>query len=124
MAKYRHRTLDIYDAELYLATDLQQWRNLRRSVDALDLDKIPGANGLTDLQVEQTNDGRNVPHIPVFIDVAALTDPALLVNTCAHEAAHVSGLLLDHLGQEAGNSEAHAYLVGWVAAWLWQGCHG
>lgn len=41
----------------------------------------------------------------------------------AHEATHAAGMLLDHIGQDYdGESEALAYLVGFIAAFVWGVC--
>lgn len=63
-------------------------------------------------------------HVSVFIDTARLADnPQGLTEMLAHEATHAGGMLLDAIGQEYdGESEALAYLVGFIAAWLWQTC--
>lgn len=122
MSRYRHTTIQIYGAELYLATDLSQWKALRRKIDSLEED--PGGVGATSLDMQDHDlDPMNTAHVSVYIDKATLAeDGAALVNTCAHEATHAAALLLDHLGQQGGNSEALAYLVGWVTEWLWEGC--
>lgn len=120
--RYRRHTLDIYGAELYLATDLGQWKSLRRKIDSLEED--PGGVGATSLDMQDAElDPMNTAHLSVYIDKATLAeDGGALVNTCAHEAAHAAALLLDHLGQEPGNSEALAYLTGWITQWIWEGC--
>ncbi len=118
-AKPVTHTLDIYSAVVHLATTQKQWDRLRKTVDSLDAE--PGGLGFTSCDVFEATDGGTVPHLSIFIDRKAHADSvSALVNTCAHEAAHAAGMLLNHLGQPYdGNSEAHAYLVGWLAQWLW-----
>ena len=119
MAKLRHHQLDIYGVWLHSATTHKSWRKLRK--DLASLPEIEdGALGTTSRDL--TDDG--AVHISVFIDAARLVDnPQGLVEILAHEAAHAAGMLLDHIGQEYdGESEALAYLVGFIAAWVCEPC--
>ena len=57
----------------------------------------------------------------MWLDLKATEAGSDLVDLVAHEAAHAAGALLDHIGQAYdGNSEAFAYLVGFIAGWLWE----
>lgn len=120
VAKLRHHQLDIYGVWLHSATTHKAWRKLRKST----LDSLPeledGALGFTSRDIE--DDG--AVHISVFIDAARLVDnPQGLVEILAHEATHAGGMLLDHVGQEYdGESEALAFLVGFIAAWVCGAC--
>jgi hypothetical protein len=116
----RHHVLDVYDAELHLATTPRQWDALVRRFDGgLEPDDCNGV-GTTTLVLDRE---KYVPHLIVWIDAATIGDNALgMVTTCAHEAAHVATMLLDHVRESYdGESEALAYLVGWVTRWLIEG---
>jgi hypothetical protein len=117
MAKLRHYQLDIYGVWLHSATTRKAWRKLRNQIDSLPR-ITDGALGFTSRDVE---DGGDV-HISLFIDAARLVDnPQGLTEILAHEAAHAGCMLLDHIDQEYdGQSEAMAYLVGFIAAWTWE----
>ena len=119
--RYRSHVLDVYHANLHLTTSRKAWTKLRRTIDSLD--KKPDGLGMTTLQLYEST-GHSVPHLVWFIDVDAHGDNFNgLIETCAHEAVHGAGLLLDHFGQDYnGRSEHHAYLVGWLTRWLWEGC--
>lgn len=118
MSKPRSHQLDIYGAWLHLATDRKAWRKLRRRIDSLPTLE-PGMLGLTSRDI---GDDGSV-NLSVFIDVKVQAgNPVGLTEILAHESAHAAGMLLDHIGQEYdGESEALAYLVGFVAAWLHEG---
>jgi hypothetical protein len=46
-----------------------------------------------------------------------------LVGTCAHEASHAAGRILASIGHTVDETdEPHAYLVEWLARWLWEHC--
>jgi hypothetical protein len=111
--------LDIYGAWLHVATDRRAWVALRRKINSLDAD--PGAMGHTSLEVD-THDRKNTPHVVMYLDMAATDTQAELVDLIAHEATHAAAGLLDHLGQKPGDSEALAYLVGFIAAFAWGVC--
>jgi hypothetical protein len=113
--------LDIYGAWLHVATDRKAWRALRHKLPTLE--KEPAAAGRVDLTIHTADSGRDTPHVSIWIDVSQATDQADLVDTIAHESAHAAGAVLDHVGQAYdANSEALAYLVGWIAGWLWRAC--
>ena len=120
---HRHH-LDIYDADLWLATNASQWRALARMIGDVIEDDPPDLAGQATFATFHPDDGGMVtPTSVLWIAVAAHKTPAELVNTCAHEAAHAAGHLLGHIGQEYGDAnEAHAYLVGWLTQWMWERC--
>lgn len=109
-----HHVLDVYGAHLWLATGPKQ---LRRLSDKFEDDGLGGGLGTTSLILDQQ---RHTPHVVIWIDVEAHAADALaLVQTCAHEAAHVATMLLRHIGHTIrSEDEPHAYLVGWVTAWI------
>jgi hypothetical protein len=117
--KPTHHQIEVYGAELHIATSLKAWAKLRKRIDSLD--EEPGGLGFTSLDLHESELGATWPHLSIFVDLAAHgDDQPMLVNTCAHEAAHAAGLLLDHIGEQyGGRSEAHAYLVGAIAASIW-----
>lgn len=121
MSKPRSHQLDIYGAWIHCATTPKQWRALRRRLPSLD--KKPNAQGSVSLTLHETDSGRVIPHLTIWLDLNAAEDGADLVDLVAHEATHAAGSLLDHVGQAYdGSSEALAYLVGFIAAWLWTSC--
>lgn len=123
MARRTHRShlLDIYGAWIHLATDAQQWRSVQRKITSLSED-VPESMGRTDFALWLPDTGGSTANLVVFIDLRAHTgDMLALVDTVAHEATHAAGGLLDHVGQKYdGNSEALAYLVGWLTSWIWR----
>ena len=113
MPSFVEHTLDVYGVALYFASNGRQWAAIRKS-RMPRLSPAPGSHGLT----EMFSAG---PVIQFAVYVAPDDDPAELINTCAHEAAHVAGQILEEVGADYdGASEPHAYLVGWVTQWLWQ----
>ena len=121
MSKPRSHQLDIYGGWLHCATTPKQWRALRRQLPSLAED--PGGQGAVSLTLHEADNGLVTPHLAVWLDLKATGDGADLVELIAHEAFHAGGALLDHIGQAYdGDSEALAYLVGFIAAWLWQAC--
>ena len=112
--------LDIYDVDLYAATDMRQWRALRRRLTFLD--ETPSGAGMSQFAVWEPANGLDRPVIVLFVDVARHDEPGL-VNTCAHEASHAASQLFDHFGHHpSGTDEPTAYLVGWLTQWLWEAC--
>ena len=96
--RYRTHILDIYGAHLHAAINQDQWAALRRKIDSLD--EHPSGLGFTSLDLHERDTGLVTPHLSVFVDVEAHgDDTAALIETCAHEAAHVIGFLFDHIGQ-------------------------
>jgi hypothetical protein len=116
--EYRSHVLDIYGAHLHVATNHEQWKALRGRVKKLP--KQADSLGLTCIRTMVTPDDRHIPVLAFYVDALAHREDVVeLVDTCAHEAAHGAGMLLDHIGQPyAGTPEHHAYLVGWLARWL------
>lgn len=117
---YRSHRLDVYGADLYLATTKHEWQTLGRRISTLERE-VPEAAGSSIFATFHPNDGsRSVPVLILWLDLAAHASSSDLVNTIAHEASHAAGQLLDYLGHDIrGTDEPHAYLVGWLAAWMW-----
>lgn len=111
----RDHSLGIYGAHLHVATTRKQMTRLRRRYGLAK----PEAMGASYLTVD--TDAGNAPHLTVWVDGDRL-DGAEMVDTIAHEAVHAAAQLLDHIGQAADrhDSEALAYLTGWVAARVWE----
>lgn len=114
MGKPRSHRLDIYGARLHVATTNAQMGRLAKRFDLGDPDSI----GATYLSIDTQS---NEPHLTVWIDTAKVQG-ADLVDTIAHEAVHAAAQLLDHIGQRVDrhDSEALAYLTGWIAARCWE----
>lgn len=113
----RHHVLDVYGAELHLATTERQWDALVRRFDGGLEDDDHVSLGATCLVLDRE---LAKAHLVVWLDADTIGADALgMVVTCAHEAAHAAGMLLDHIRQPYnGESEAFAYLVGWITGWL------
>mgnify|MGYP003336208133 CR=1 FL=1 len=123
MAVKRH-TLDIYGVELNLATNRRDWATMRRRLTWLA--EKPTSAGLCSFATwHPKGGGATVPMLALWVDVAN-HEPIELVETCAHEAAHAAGQMLDYLGHDVrgtgGTDEPHAYLVGWLTRWMFEGC--
>ena len=118
----RTTTLTPYGVQLHFASTKREWATLRRKLDFLC--KTPDSAGLTEWALwVPKGSGITTPHLAIYVDLAGHTDPLDLIETCAHEAAHGAGHVLDWIGHEYGGSdEPHAYLVGWLTRWLMDAC--
>ncbi len=125
MPSYAEHRLDIYDAQIYLATDKRQWQALSRRASFI-AGKAPDSAGLAHFATWHPNDGgMTLPVIVLWVNLAQHRTLADLADTIAHEASHAAGQLLHHIGHQAGAvDEPHAYLVGWLTRWMWQHCDG
>ncbi len=117
------RTLDIYGVNLHLATTERDWKWLRRHLPYVK--EMPDSAGHSHFAVwEPNNDGLPLPVLALWIRDELNEDPAELIDTCAHEAAHAAGQILSWIGHDfrgdGGVDEPHAYLVGWLTKWLWE----
>ncbi|WP_426243715.1 hypothetical protein [Nocardioides sp. LHG3406-4] len=111
----RHHLLDIYGVELHLATTRRDWAGLRRSFDFLDRDTPKESFGHTTYATRRGGER----HLIFWIDATRVGGD--LVDTCAHEASHGAGRILECVGHRVpGTDEPHAYLVGWLTRWLWE----
>lgn len=120
----KHHTLDIYDVRLHLATTGRDWGTLRRTI--IPLGSKPTALGHSDfLAFTPTEGGPPQRHYVIWIDTATIGGSTPdLIDTIAHEAAHVATDIMDWTGAPiAPVSEPHAYLTGWLTRWIWEGCH-
>jgi hypothetical protein len=111
-----HHRLDIYDHQLHLATTDKAWKRLCKDIDSLDPE--PNAWGYTGSDLDTKTD---TFHVSIYIGHEAVkAGGGQLVNTIAHEAAHAASLIHRHIGAKVrGIDEPHAYLVGWIAGWIW-----
>lgn len=122
MAYVEHR-LDIYNTAIYLATTKKSWRKLAKHCTLVGK-RIPECAGqvASGLWTPKKR-GLSEHHIAIWIDVRNHPDPLDLLDTCAHEASHAAGRILEHIGQPLHyTDEAHAYLVGWLTRWIWEHC--
>lgn len=122
---YRSHLLDVYGVWVHATGTPEGWARLRRRMPCLTED--PASLGYTEgvEWVPNPGTGRRPTeyHLALYVDVEAHQgDEAMLVETCAHEATHAATMLLQSRGQnlDGVGLEAHAYLVGWLAAWLWK----
>lgn len=118
----RTHVLDIYGVHLHLATTKREWATLRRRLTFLD--KTPTTLGLASFACwEPRGAGKSVPHLVVWINVADHEGDQLeLIDTCAHEAAHGVSGIFDWVGHNQAGDEPHAYLIGWLTRWIYEGC--
>ena len=120
MTTYAHHTLDVYGVEMYLATNRRQWSMLRRKLSFLG--QVPESAGQATFAtwVPKAN-GNTIPYLVCWIDPTQHDAQLDIVNTCAHEAAHAAGQILNWVGHSVpGTDEPHAYLVGWLTQWLYE----
>lgn len=123
MGKPRSHLLDVYDCWLHVATDRRQFAQFRRKYGKTKIEPAPpGEFGCTNRFRVQPADGISVNHFLVFLDVAAHKGNSRdLLNTTVHEATHAAAQILDSTAAEYdGGSEPLAWLVAWVAGWLWE----
>jgi hypothetical protein len=114
MARPRSHLLDVYDCWLHVATTEQDWAKLAKRYGLADLD----STGVCVLFVDSTK--ANQPHVALYIEAEATERRR--VDLVTHEATHAAAQILDHIGQRADrhDSEALAYLAGFIAGWLWE----
>ena len=117
----RHHILDIYGVHLHLATNKRDWATLRRKLTFLG--KAPTSRGLTHWALWEPKQGASVPHLVLWVDASQhVNDHLDLINTCAHEAAHGASEILEWISHSKAGDEPHAYLVGWLTQWIYEGC--
>lgn len=116
MPQPRTHRIDVYDAWLHVAVTARQWRRLQADYDLADNDSVGAVHLFVDPEQH------NQPHLAVWVDRSATSDQAKLVDLITHEATHAAAQLLDHVEQRADrhDSEALAYLAGYVAARVWE----
>lgn len=116
MTKPASYHLGVYGATLHVATTRKAMTALRRKYDLAKPDSM-GASYLT-----IDTKANNAIHLIVWLDGDAVDDDAERVDLIAHESVHTAAQLLDHIGQATTthDSEALAYLTGWVAARVWE----
>lgn len=122
--QYASRALDVFPVDVHLATGPKGWKRLRRTVRFVDKG-VPESAGLTQFGLFVPDRGTPRGHLVLWVELEGHDDPAELVDTCAHEATHGAGAILDWLGHSvhpAGGDEPHAHLVGWLTRWLWTSC--
>lgn len=113
----RTHHLDIYGVDVHLATSRRDWSTLRRRFDFLERDDTERYLGLTVYATR--NGGKRY----LFFWIAPELEGAQLVGTCAHEASHAAGRILASIGHTVDETdEPHAYLIEWLARWLWEHC--
>lgn len=124
MAKPIEHLLDVYSAWLHLATDEKAWTKLQAKHSGA-IDKAPDSLGsCTFATWNPDQPGITVPHLFLWVDIEAHRDSTIaLVETCAHEATHAASHLLKHYGHKIRRSdEPFAYLVAWIAQWMFEHC--
>lgn len=112
--------LDIYGAWIHVATTKKQWKALERNHKGAKLGDVDSDGSVH--FATHTVAGRHIPHLFIFINTRTHVDFNDLAETCAHEATHAAAQLLDHIGQPGGDSEALAYLTGWITRHILDTC--
>lgn len=113
--------LDVYSVWLHVVTSPAAWARHADRIDSLPAE-VPNSLGYTSSDIDAGGQGlAGQLHVSFYLDLPAHKGLlSALVETVAHEAAHGAGMILDHYEETyTGTSEAHAYLVGWLAQWLW-----
>lgn len=109
-------TVEPYGATLHLATSKKQWKRLSKTYAGGLHKSGRQALGSSTLLLSERGDAVLV----VWVDVRAHRDARELMRTAVHEAVHASAALLEQVHQPYDStSEALAYLVDWMSAWLW-----
>ena len=117
MTTYRRRSIDIYGGTIYHARTVDEWAAVARRLGGA-LGEVNSV-GRCELVVDTE---ANAPVLVVYVERADPGQELSRMVTATHEAVHAGAMLLDHIGQPYdGGSEALAYLVEWIAAWLWNG---
>ena len=83
---------------------------------------IPDFDGST-LGTTATCVGQDSGHFAlVFVVGTRSAKSAALVDTCAHEAAHGAAAIAEHFRLDVSDpgAEHYAYLLGYIAGWLWR----
>ena len=122
MGKTVSHRIDIYGNTLHLATDKRSVATLRRRFDgAFTSDAITDGIGST-TPVRHGRTGET--HIVLWLDLARIGEQSNpereLIDTIAHEASHAA----DEIATRGLDNEARAYLVGWIAGWMWEQVKG
>lgn len=116
----RSHRLDIYGADLHLATTKAEWRTLTRRIPDLDNEPPEAAGLVWFATLVPDGPGLHIPTLVIWLDLDNHSSVSDLVDTIAHEASHAAGGLLEHVGHSfTGSDEPHAYLIGWLARWMW-----
>jgi len=113
----RAKRLDPYGVQLHLSFDEEEWKRIGRFYHLNDWEDGPEGGGRTE---DSWDDVMNVYHVIVYVELVKRTD-AYIINTISHEAVHAAGMVLSHSGQDYdGMTEAFAYLVGFIAEYVWE----
>ena len=124
MAYVEHR-LDVYGTALFLATNKKDWKALGRRID-LGQGDTPSeeVSGQVTSGAWRPEERTFATHaLVIWVDTQRHVDAGALIDTCAHEASHAAGRILEVAGHYFSYSdEAHAYLCGWLTRWIWEHC--
>lgn len=118
MTAYARHKLDIYGADLYLATTKRQWRALAKHYDWLG--NVPESAGQATFATWERKGHMTVPIVVLWLDLKQHNTTTELIDTIAHEASHAAGRILEHIGHSAPTDEPSAYLIGWLSGWMWE----
>lgn len=122
MPKPPHHTLDIYEVDLHLAWTPKMWDRILTDTGIPSglLEGGPGSGARATTSFCNPDDHPHEPHLVFWFSEQHLrADSVQVMIDIAHEATHGAAMVLDHVGQEYdGESEALAYLVGWLTGWV------
>ena len=122
MTGLHQRVIQPYDSPLHVVTSRRGWATLKRRHPGLVDGPFPDSQGWTRYATfTPKGKGPTEPHFVVVIDPDKQRDTFDLIDTCAHEAAHVAHGLMDHIGHTIGgtNDEPAAYLIGYLTRCLY-----
>lgn len=117
--------LDVWGTHLHLCTNREELAALIRVIDSLDAAEVTGSLASTTGVLEHHDDGSTTYHLVFWLDRLCFDPtgrPELLANTAAHEAVHGAHNILQHHDRNSPPStdgETFAYLVGWLAEWIY-----
>jgi hypothetical protein len=120
MPSYAEHRLDVYGTALFLATTKKQWRAIAKRLEFVPK-HVPQCSGQATFAVWEPDNGNSEPVVVLWINTADHTSTGELIDTCAHEASHAAGRILEHIGHPIpATDEPHAYLIGWLTRWIWE----
>ena len=114
----RHHDLDVYPVTLHAAYSVEDWAELRNTIDSL-AENIE-ARGHTSRDAVARDDGDEDCHVSIYVDPRH--DTTDVIRTITHESVHAAGAVFDQIVAPIEPfSEPFAYLTDYIAGWLWDG---
>lgn len=118
---YTEHRLDIYGTALFLASTKKDWKKLAKRVTFVGKQAPEASGQVSSAAWIPDKRGNSIHTVVIWIDAKNHTDPGELIDTCAHEASHAAGRIVEHIGHMMpATDEPHAYLCGWLTRWIWE----